>query len=160
MIQRIQHLYLFINFLLASYFATMPIIQLNYIFKGHAYIQCITATDLTMRVDGGSLIVNDTFLFPLITICTSLLLSFVGIFQFRNRKLQRGNCFLNYLFIILFILSIIKIWMGIQNIDVLEITTLSWINIALMILMLVLNYFTVAGINRDEALVRSADRLR
>ncbi len=160
MIQRIQHLFLFINFLLACYFASMPIIELPYTINGHAYLQSLSATTNSMKIDGGSLVENDSYMFPLVAICISGLLSFVSIFQFRNRKVQRGTCFVNYLFIILFILSIIRLWMGIMDVDVFDITALSWVNMALMILMLLFNFIAVDGINRDDALIRSADRLR
>ncbi len=123
-------------------------------------MQSIAASVHTMKIDDGALVIKDSYMFPMIMIGISGLLSFVSIFQFRNRKVQRGTCFLNYLFIILFILSIIRIWMGVQDVDVFDITILSWVNIALMVLMLFLNFITIAGINSDEALVRSADRLR
>lgn len=160
MIQRVQHLFLFLNFLLAIYFCLMPIIQIDYILNGHNYVESISAMANTARIDGGSVVERDSYIFPIMMIGLSALFSFLAVFQFKNRKVQRGNCFINYFFMILFTLSIVRIWMGIPGVDVLGITTLSWVNVGLMILMLFLNYIAVVGINHDEALVRSADRLR
>lgn len=160
MIQRIQHLYLFINCLIAGYFVSMPIIEITTQFNGVSQIDTISATSHIKKLDGGASIEMSTYTLPIILIAISGFLSFVAIFQFKNRKLQRGNCFLNYFLIIVFILSIIRLWMGVEDVDVLSISLISWVNVFLMIMMLILNFSAVKGINRDEELVRSVDRLR
>ncbi|RYE23845.1 MAG: DUF4293 family protein [Sphingobacteriaceae bacterium] len=156
MIQRIQSIYLLAASLVLFTLFLFPVIN-NLILNGHPDSIMVTGV---YEVINSVRTKTASFIWLSIATLISALLPLAGIFMYKNRKQQ-----VSYLYIILVLIigysfllaETVKGFIG-------EGTTLSPENYGLgMIassLSMVLIIFAIKGINRDEKLVRSADRLR
>ena len=159
MIQRIQHLYLLFLVVLCTIFLNRPIVS------GESSEESPTQYDITANgfyINQGSGIIAE-FSAPSIFLWLILSLSFITIFLFRNLSLQKLLCYLNYLFISLFIIFFAINW--ISNINAGEypinsISYLSILNIFLMFGLLLINYLAIRSIEKDEELIKASDRVR
>jgi hypothetical protein len=152
MIQRIQTIWLFLATLVTLLLLLIPIVtkQAN----GTDY--WVVATGLYQKNKLG-ISKMESFL-PLI-ICTiaTAILSLTNIFNYTNRKLQKKLVLINILFIVALSFWIFeaasKIPGGIDN---------SSYNLGAFfpLLAIIFLFLALRGINHDEKLVRSADRLR
>jgi hypothetical protein len=134
MIQRIQTVYL-----LASLLLSVLMLQYPFYISG------------TIEIGASNI-----FLF-LMTILLALL-HMPAIFLFKKRQLQKVFCYMLimdlvlYIFISLFITKAeTELWFDISNFR---------IGAAFPIVSIVLSYLAIQGINKDEALIKSMDRLR
>ena len=93
----------------------------------------------------------------LILVVGILMLALVTIFCYKKRRLQIKLCFLNIAFIVLFYIGIVFFKLIAEQNQAgfcLQITTL------LPAAALIFNYLAVRYIKKDEALIRSMDRIR
>lgn len=162
MIQRIQSAFLFLAALCLSVIFMFPVVEFN-----------VRATPLPMYVTGfppeslyNAVVQKYWFLlFSLLLIATITLL-LVALFSYKKRPRQLKLCsvsfFLTIIFLVLlcFLPDVIAgcIEPGIGK-GAAKIVKLQW-PVILPVLSLALNYLAVRFIRKDEALVRSADRLR
>ncbi len=90
-----------------------------------------------------------------------VLLPLVAIFMFRNRKKQRGMVWIGFLVTVGFIALSLMIISNYKNDPAIRITSGSYhIGSVLPVVSLFFLILAIRGINRDEKLVRSLDRLR
>lgn len=94
------------------------------------------------------------------TLATIVLLAVIGIFTFKNRKLQMMLTAFNYIFML--VLFGLMIWYGVQYKGYVnqEVDTNIGIGLFFPLFLPVFNYLALRRINIDEQLVRSMDRLR
>ena len=138
MIQRIQSIYLFIVFILS-------IVQCFYPFASEG--------EMALGVSNCVIYAGISVIIPLMAI--------VSIFMFKKRILQMRLCSFNVILMIFQILSMGGYFYFATTIqeteeytkNVLLVTALPFINI-------ILTYLAIRAIGKDEALVRSLDRLR
>lgn len=153
MIQRIQSIWLFLAAVSISCTSFLPIVSTKDIIGMKFYI---TASgmyqglgDITKQVD--------SFLPLLISIAAVAILCFFNIFNFKKRKLQKQLAYVSIVFMIgiSFWCSVYakKIPGGLENAKYEAGMFLPPLAIAFCLL-------AIRGINRDEALLKSADRLR
>lgn len=85
------------------------------------------------------------------------LLSFINIFNFKNRSLQKRFAFINIIFFIglevLLFIAAKKIPGGLENAQL-------QLGFTLPVIAIIFSLLAINGINKDEKLIRSADRLR
>jgi hypothetical protein len=103
----------------------------------------------------GDIVINNLLSSTLFTIGT---LSFVAIFFFKNRRIQRLITIINALLILAlpFIMYKYSLGMSYFNDPVNEFKMATLIPLSLLLF----NYLAYAGIQKDERLVRSVDRIR
>lgn len=136
MLQRIQTVYLLIATVLAFCSLALDL----YVQNGTV----ISATEHVALLIAGSLMIADTV---------------APIFLYANRSLQKRLCymavFMQILFIVALIVTVSKtVPGGVQGIEGFQIAaTFPIINIILI-------YLAIRGINKDESLIKSMDRLR
>lgn len=93
----------------------------------------------------------------LISVIDIIVLTCITIFCYKKRKLQIKLCYLNSIFILLFYGTIIYFRFVInQNQGVIHLQT----GAVLPLVALIFNYLALRFIKKDEALIRSMDRLR
>lgn len=152
MIQRIQSIWLFLAGATISCLLFLPMVTSNLI-GGEFYI---IASGLYQKVGGATKKVAD-YLPLLLSIIAVALVCFINIFNFKKRKLQKQLAYLSVALIIgiSFLCSQYakKVPGGIDMANYDTGMYLPPLAIAFCLL-------AVRGINRDEALLRSADRLR
>ena len=141
MIQRIQTLWLFISTACAALFLFMPVYKGVYL---NNTWQAISIRENLFLLSGASIVTT---------------ISFLTIFLFKNRKMQKRLILLNILlttglFIAqYYLIEIFKKQMGIIQGD--------WQMIAILpLFILVFHVFAYRGIVADEKLLSSADRMR
>ena len=141
MIQRIQTLWLFISTACAALFLFMPVYKGVYL---NNTLQAISIRENLFLLSGASIVTT---------------ISFLTIFLFKNRKMQKRLILLNILlttglFIAqYYLIEIFKKQMGIIQGD--------WQMIAILpLFILVFHVFAYRGIVADEKLLSSADRMR
>lgn len=146
--------------LVSAYFLWMPILEIQYTVdqKDFKYTfessQQYYTINNGVKIDLGS---NQLTMFILIAL---MLFSFISIFLYKNRNLQRNICYINYLLIVGLAIFQISNWMGSSAEQVMALTFKSWIHVLIIFFLLIINMRVIKGINRDDALVKSADRIR
>lgn len=155
MIQRIQSVYLLLAGLVLLALFIFPVIN-NLILNGHA--DSFTAAGIYEVING---VRTKTSSFMMLSIATvvAAMLPLAGIFLYRNRKQQASYCYIVIVLIIgysFYLTETVK--------TVADNVTLRSENYGLGMILpsiaIVLVFMAIRGINRDEKLVRSADRLR
>lgn len=155
MIQRLQSIYLLAASLVLFALFLFPVIN-NLLLNGHAD---------SIMVHGVYEIINGvrtkTSSFVWLSIATIIvaLLPLAGIFLYKNRKRQSSYCYIVVVLIIgysFYLTETVKDFVG----DLTLRTDNYGIGMILPSLAIVLIIFAIRGINKDEKLVRSADRLR
>ncbi len=95
----------------------------------------------------------------LILIVDSCALSIITIFCFKKRKLQLKLCWLNVIFLVLLYAAIAYLWITTQQNS--NVTYMgAGIAIALPFIALIFNFLAMRFIKKDEALIKSMDRIR
>ncbi len=152
MIQRIQSIWLFLAAVCISCLLFLPMVTSNLI-GGEFYI---IASGLYQKV-GGTTKQIESYLPLLLSIAAVAIVCFINIFNFKKRKLQKQLAYANIVLIIglSFWCSQYakKIPGGLETANYDAGMFLPPLAIALVLL-------AIRGINRDEALLKSADRLR
>lgn len=86
--------------------------------------------------------------------------AFVSIFLFKKRKLQVTMCYINFLLIdAYYIIVVASLWFADQQLALPSRWSYHYA-IILPVVNMVLTFMAIRSINKDEALVRSLDRLR
>jgi peptidoglycan/LPS O-acetylase OafA/YrhL len=145
MIQRIQSVWLLIAALINSglfYFD---------LYRGH-----IITNGVDMLVH---LRVNDHFPSLLLALVI-VLLPFIAIFLFKNRKQQRGLAMLSIVAVIGFIALMVMRVGNFNNQSPAPTNCTYWIGAVLPIISIIFIIMAMNGIRKDEKLVKSLDRLR
>ena len=153
MIQRIQSIYLFLVAILNSLLFILP---LNEMVSG-SHILRLSIFGLSDITDHGNILIVD--LFPLLVIVSvSILLSLVGIFLFKNRKIQMrlsmytsilglGTTFLTFFYA--------------YQITSTNSTELGFsVGLLLPIISSIFAFLAFRAIKRDDKLIKSVDRIR
>ncbi|RZK53516.1 MAG: DUF4293 family protein [Pedobacter sp.] len=152
MIQRVQSIWLLLATLTISSFLFIPLVSAN---VGNA-TQFITARGLFQIAGTDSKLLEESLPLFISTIAVALI-CFANIFNFRNRKLQKRISILT-IFLILglsFWCSQLAQKLG-ENLADLNFGIGSF----LPIIAAIFCFLSIRGINNDEKLIRSADRLR
>lgn len=152
MIQRIQSIWLLLAALSISCLLFLPMVTSNLV-GGEFYI---TASGMYQKI-GGIAKQIESYLPLLISVVALTLLCFINIFNFKNRKLQKR---ITYVSIVLMIG--LSFWCSVYAKKMpggLELANYGT-GMFLPPLAIAFCLLAIRGINRDEALLRSADRLR
>lgn len=155
MLQRIQSLYLFLAIALNIFAFTLSLGELNFegLYHQFSFFGLVNASN-------GELIYSATTL-AVISI-VSMFISLVVIFMYKKRQLQIKLCQLN-LFVQLILLVAIFFMLdeaaGSLNLDT-EVALEYGPGTFIVIVPLIFIYLAIRAVKKDEALVRSADRIR
>lgn len=155
MIQRIQTLYLLIAAVLVGLIIFIP--MANYLSSGSEY--ALTAFGIVSADSGGSIA---TLPYLAVLAAVAALIPFVTIFLFRNRLLQIRLCIVEIVLLAGVVgLQVYYLYHGGSAFGASDAhsTSYSFVNIFPLIA-LILMWLAVRAIGKDEALVRSLDRLR
>jgi hypothetical protein len=156
MIQRVQSIYLFLVVILMSFMLMGPLAELA-LKDGQAVIFHSYAIKKYLTNEHSNLILHT---FPvLILICLAGLISFANIFLFHRRILQMRFCLLNILFMIGLLGLIFYYYFRVTSNLLIENHALK-LPVVFPVVGIVLTLLAYRGINEDEVMVRSYDRLR
>lgn len=152
MIQRIQSLWLFLAAVALSAVLVLPV---GKFVMPHGLYEC---TALKMTQAGDVPLMNLPVPFIGISAVVAAILSLVAIFGFKNRLLQIRLVWLAFAVKALFAAALIGMFMYFKYaLD-------SWVGYGPAVLMpflgLILDFLAIKGIKKDEALVKSLDRIR
>ena len=152
MIQRVQSIWFFLAALSLFLLLLIPVAAKPY-----------NNTELSVLVSGifqkadGKIIRIQEFMPLLVTTMVTALIALINIFNFRNRTAQKRVASVN---IILVIGLIFWIFQSAQQISGGLNGSSAEVGIALPIMSIIFLALAIRGINKDEHLIRSADRLR
>jgi uncharacterized membrane protein len=155
MIQRIQSIYLLAASLVLFALFLFPVIN-NLILNGHA--DSIMVSGIYEVVNGVRTKTSSLITLSIATVIVALL-PLAGIFMYKNRKQQSSYCYIVIVLIIGYSFYLTETVKPIAGNITLR-TENYGIGMILPSLAIVLIFFAIRGINKDEKLVRSADRLR
>lgn len=161
MIQRIQHIYIFLILLAGLWFSSAILMEFP-ASPGSGQRLAIKATGAILYQNQSETILseNKTILW---TVLLLILNCIVILFMFKKREKQIGLCLLNYFLIGGVMLSLFYMLSSQTNFNTFRFDQLegnSFLSYLLGIVMMILNYLAIRGIKKDDALVRSADRIR
>ncbi|WP_410220447.1 DUF4293 domain-containing protein [Pedobacter sp.] len=151
MIQRIQSVWLLMAAITLACLCFAPLFTA--ITTDATYIVMVKSIDKHW----GNTTESTTNVLLLTSTALAALINLVNIFNYRNRTLQKRIIFLNILLII-----VLSFWFSqltkqipgtLTSIDL-------GIGIGLPLVSIIFNFLAIRGINHDEKLIRSADRLR
>jgi hypothetical protein len=147
MIQRIQSIWLLLAAVAIAFSAFVPSIGLG---TAAGYF---TLNNAGLKNEA----IASTANYPLLisTLATALI-SLVNVFNFRNRKLQKRIVSLNILLVIGLAVWVFLLGKSVGELKELDIE----FGVFLIPVAVILLFLALAGINKDEKLIRSADRLR
>ncbi|MFN0291310.1 DUF4293 domain-containing protein [Pedobacter helvus] len=148
MIQRIQSIWLLLAAITILCLLIVPTIGVG---ANNGYY---TLDGFGLQLDGSKEQAKNIPL--LISIVLAGLISFINIFNFRNRKLQIRIASLNIFLILALSFWLSRIINGIQGIKTLDIEP----GLLLPLAAIIFTLLAIRGIKQDEKLIRSADRLR
>jgi uncharacterized membrane protein len=155
MIQRIQSIYLLAASLVLFALFLFPVIN-NLILNGHA--DSITVSGIYEVINGVRTKTASLVTLSIATVIVALL-PLAGIFLYKNRKQQSSYCYIVIVLIIGYSFYVAETVKEIAGNTQVRPENFS-IGAILSPLAIVLIFFAIRGINKDEKLVRSADRLR
>ncbi|HNY63737.1 MAG TPA: DUF4293 domain-containing protein [Bacteroidales bacterium] len=156
MIQRIQSIYLLVAGLVTIVLLFIPIGTLT------SELGFYTYTPFTVHVINTDLVVAKTY-FVAILLSLSSIISFVTIFLYKKRKLQVRLINFNMLVILATLLTMLYIYpkFVFSKISELNNTVLDYNYVILIIALTAMGFYMAKkAILKDEALVRSSERLR
>ncbi|HHT53054.1 MAG: DUF4293 domain-containing protein [Bacteroidales bacterium] len=156
MIQRIQSIYLLVAGIVTIVLLFIPIGTLT------SELGFYTYTPFTVHVINTDLVVAKTF-FVAILLLLSSIISFVTIFLYKKRKLQVRLINFNMLIVLATLLTMLYIYpkFVFTKIQDLNNTVLEYNYVILIIALTAMGlYMAKKAIIKDEALVRSSERLR
>lgn len=152
MIQRIQSLYLLLitAVLIAVLFLPFGVFQtLDTTYEYTAFS--------IKQAGGGSLYAMPVWVLAVISVISATL-AFVTVFFYKKRKVQIRLCFWNLLLMVLFYFAYAVFLVMAMN-DLKASFAVSY-GLFLPLVAIILDYLTVRAIRKDEALVKSWDRIR
>ena len=157
MIQRIQSIYLVLVGILTIIVFFIPIINIE--FQNNKFV-FETIGIYKISNDNLILLINTI---PLLIVCGLIcVISFTTIFLYKNRKLQMKMCYSNFALNFIFIALIFYVYpeLIIKN-TIGDGLTLNYsFGVFIPIISLILLFFAVNAIKKDEEIVKSIDRLR
>lgn len=156
MIQRIQSIYLLVAGIVTIVLLFIPIGTLT------SELGFYTYTPFTVHVINTDLVVAKTF-FVAILLLLSSIISFVTIFLYKKRKLQVRLINFNMLIVLATLLTMLYIYpkFVFTKIQDLNNTVLEYNYVILIIALTAMGFYMAKkAILKDEALVRSSERLR
>ena len=155
MIQRIKSIYLLAASLVLFALFLFPVVN-NLVLNGHA--DSIMVSGIYEVINGIRTKTSALIIQSIVTIIIALL-PLAGIFMYKNRKQQASYCYIVIVLIIGYSFYLAETVKTIAGATPVRPENYS-IGAILSPLAIVLIFFAIRGINRDEKLVRSADRLR
>ena len=155
MIQRIQSIYLLAASLVLFALFLFPVIN-NLILNGHP--DSIMVSGIYEVINGTRTKTSSLVTLSIATVIVALL-PLAGIFLHKNRKQQTSYCYIVVVLIIGYSFYLTETVKPIAG-DITLRTENYGIGMILPSLAIALIFFAIRGINKDEKLVRSADRLR
>ncbi len=155
MIQRVQSVYLLAASLVLFALFIFPVVN-NLILNGHA--DSVMVTGIYEVINGMRTKTSSLILLSMATVVAALL-PLAGVFLYKNRKKQVGYCYIVVVLLIGYSFYLAETVKDIAGTNSIRPENYS-IGIILPSLSIVLIYFAIRSINKDERLVRSADRLR
>jgi hypothetical protein len=154
MIQRIQTVYLFLVGVLSIIVFFSPIAAIAT--SANVFDLSFRGFISTPPIDA---LHSSTWAYTLVALLIPII-AFGTIFLFKRRKLQLTLCYINFLLMDAYYIVVIAIlWFADQQLALPS----RWVYhyaFILPIVNMVLTFLAIRGINKDEALVRSLDRLR
>lgn len=160
MIQRIQTVYLLFTAILTGLAAWF---ELAIYYSGDLEI---FRYDLfgNRATSDGELFVPGNWMVQVVIVALSTLLAIFTIFKFKNRKLQLKLGQFNYLLLVAIILSIYFSVRNLVNLspvsDFENVKAVYWIGFYMPVAAIAFQFLANRGIKKDEALVKSVERLR
>lgn len=152
MIQRIQSIWFFLAGLAITFLIFLPMVTTN----DGTNTYYVIANGLYQKVgEGSTLVTSSTPL--LLMVCAVALLSFVNIFNYANRTRQKRMAYINIVFII-----VLSLFCSIYSKKIpggLETANYN-VGMFIPVVAIFLTILGIRGINNDEKLLKSADRLR
>lgn len=152
MIQRIQSLWLF---LAAAALIAVLFLPVGMFKMPHGWYEC-TAFNMTQAGDVPPMNLP-VWLIGLISILAGFI-SFLAIFLFKKRSLQIRLTWVAFIFKAILATGLVSLFMYFKYVQD------SWIGYGLAVLMpffgLILDFLAIKGIKKDDALVKSLDRIR
>ncbi len=155
MIQRIQSIYLLAASLVLFALFLFPVIN-NLILNGHA--DSIMVTGVYEVINGVRTKTASLIWLSMATVIAALL-PLAGVFLYKDRKRQSAYCYIVVVLIIGYSFYLTETVKPIAG-DITLRTENYGLGMILPSLAIVLVFFAIRGINKDEKLVRSAERLR
>jgi hypothetical protein len=154
MIQRIQTVYLFLVGVLSIIVFFSPVAAI--ITKANVFELSYHGFTSSPPIDA---LHSSTWAFTIVgTLIPAI--AFLTIFLFKNRRLQLTMCYINFLLIdAYYIIVIASLWFADKQLALPSRWTYHYA-IILPVVNMVLTFMAIRAINKDEALVRSLDRLR
>lgn len=160
MIQRVQTIYLFIASILTGLTAWFDLAVFyasdTEIFKYNLFGM--------QAVGEGDSFVPGNWIVQVVLVAASALLALFIIFKFKNRKLQLKLGQLNYLLLVAIILSV---YFSVKNLahlnplnEIENLKAVYWIGFYMPVAAIAFQFLANRGIKKDEALVKSVERLR
>lgn len=160
MIQRIQTVYLLFTAILTGLAAWF---ELAIYYSGDLKIFRYGLFGNRATSDG-ELFVPGNWMVQVVIVALSTLLAIFTIFKFKNRKLQLKLGQFNYLLLVAIILSIYFSVRNLVNLspvsDFENVKAVYWIGFYMPVAAIAFQFLANRGIKKDEALVKSVERLR
>jgi peptidoglycan/LPS O-acetylase OafA/YrhL len=156
MIQRIQSIYLLAASLVLFALFLFPVVN-NLLLNGHA--DSIMASGIYEVINGVRTKTSSLIYLTIATIIAALL-PLAGIFMYKNRKQQSSYCYIAIVLIIGYSFYLAETVKDIVGAGITLKPENYGLGIILPSLAIVLIILGIRNINKDEKLVRSADRLR
>jgi len=153
MIQRIQSVYLFSAAIAIGLIFFFPLVELtvNNQFFSHNY------RGLYEVIGGKEMLKSSAFILAIL-LTISLLLSLFTIFKFNNRKFQMKLCLVNI--VLLFIIVGLGYSFISSAASNLQATIHYQFALSMPFIAIILSYLAYKGIQKDEKLIKSIDRIR
>ena len=155
MIQRIQTVYLLIIVLLSGFTIFLPLADLLNTSEGLTYLVNLKGIYLIQGAE--NIYQSSVWSLSMVTLLIPFL-SIISIFSYKNRIKQIRLSVINMLVMIgFYVLLFLYLWLGSKNLNA------DWHLRTVCILPLIsiiLNYLAIGAIGKDEALVKSLDRIR
>ncbi|MFN4083922.1 MAG: DUF4293 family protein [Bacteroidia bacterium] len=161
MIQRLQSIYLVAIIVLIASLCSIHIVTAVDIKEGFpAYRYTLNLFYFTVTENGA--VVTNKLQWGLILISSGIIaLALFALLGFKNRQKQMLYCKINFLLIILLLLAITaKVYTNIPDFGFNKLMMNSGVSFAIFILIIYFNWRAHALIQKDDELVKSADRIR
>lgn len=155
MLQRIQTIYLLLIVLFSGFTIFSPLAELLNTTESLSYI--VNLKGIYLVQIAGNMYQSSVWSLSMVTILIPML-SLITIFSYKNRVKQIRLSVVNMLLMIVFyVLLFLYLWLASKNLNA------EWHLHTVCILPLIniiLNYLAIGAIGKDEALVKSMDRIR
>jgi hypothetical protein len=160
MIQRVQTIYLFFTAVLTGLTAFF---DLAIYYSADIEIYKYNIFEV-VAIGYGESFVPGNWIVQVVLVAISMLLALFIIFKYKNRKLQLKLGQLNYLFLVSIVLSVYFSVKNLANLlplsEIENLKPVYWIGFYMPVAAIAFQFLANRGIKKDEALVKSVERLR